>query len=165
MADYESQQFNEMEEDTQKDKFLIFTLGQDFYGIDIKSVTEITGIQKITPVPELPSYVRGVINLRGKIIPIVDVRMRFKMEPLTYDERTCIIIAEISSFSVGLIVDTVHEVSIIKEDEIVLPPEFTGDNSRFIKGIGRCDGEVKLILDCERLLNDEEVETLVEIGK
>ena len=84
MADYMLQQLDEMEEDTQKDKFLIFTLGKDFYGIDIKSVTEIAGIQKITPVPELPSYVKGVINLRGKIIPIVDVRMRFKMEPLVY---------------------------------------------------------------------------------
>ena len=79
----------EIEEDTQKDRYLVFSFGNENYGIDIKYVIEIIGIQAITEVPELPEYVKGIINLRGKIIPIMDVRLRFKKEPREYDDRTC----------------------------------------------------------------------------
>lgn len=143
--------------DTQKDQYLIFSLGSEFYGIDIKNVTEITGIQKITPVPELQNYVKGIINLRGKIIPVIDVRIRFGMEEVPYNDRTCVVIAEVAEHSVGLLVDSVSEVLSLKDSEIVSPPEFGQDTNKFISGIGKSGNEVKLLIDCEKLIKEEEV--------
>ncbi len=155
----------ELEEDTQKGKFLTFTLGKEEYGIEICYVTEIIGIQAITEIPELPDYVRGIINLRGKIIPVIDVRLRFRKEPVEYNDRTCIIVIDIKEISVGLIVDTVSEVLSIQEENIVPPPEIkTGFHNRYIKGIGKADNSVKLLLDCEKLLNDDELESLGDIA-
>lgn len=150
----------ELEEDTQKDKFLIFTLGKEFYGIEISTVTEIIGIQPITEVPELPEYIRGIINLRGKIIPVMDVRMRFKKPFVEYNDRTCVVVIDIHDISVGLIVDSVSEVTVIPESEIVEPPEINKISNKFIKGIGKSGNEVKLLLDCNQLLNDEDNENL-----
>ncbi|MGG0822656.1 chemotaxis protein CheW [Paenibacillus turicensis] len=147
-------------EDTQKDKFLTFALGEQSYGIDIKYVTEIIGIQSITEVPELPNYICGIINLRGKIIPVMDVRLRFKKQFRTYNDRTCIIVVDISNISVGLIVDLVSEVLTIPEADIVPPPEINQGTHRFIRGIGKVNQEVKLILDCDKLLNEDELEQL-----
>jgi len=149
-------------EDTQKGKFLTFSLGSQFYGIEIKYVTEIIGgIQAITQVPELPDYVKGIINLRGKIIPVIDVRLRFKKEPKAYNDRTCIIVIDIRDVSVGLIVDAVAEVTSIPEHDIVAPPDVNkGFHNRYIQGIGKVGGEVKLILDCDKLLSDGEIEGL-----
>lgn len=147
-------------EDTQKDKFLTFALGEQSYGIDIKYVTEIIGIQSITEVPELPNYICGIINLRGKIIPVMDVRLRFKKQFRLYNDRTCIIVVDISNISVGLIVDLVSEVLAIPEADIVPPPEVNQGTHRFIRGIGKINQEVKLILDCDKLLNEDELEQL-----
>lgn len=147
-------------EDTQKDKFLTFALGDQSYGIDIKYVTEIIGIQSITEVPELPSYICGIINLRGKIIPVMDVRLRFKKQFRAYNDRTCIIVVDISNISVGLIVDLVSEVLTIPEVDIVPPPDINKGTHRFIRGIGKVNQEVKLILDCDKLLNEDELEQL-----
>ena len=151
-------QEEEFQEDTQKDKFLTFSLGKEYYGIEIKHVIEIIGIQPITEVPELPEYIRGIINLRGKIIPVMDVRLRFKKSFREYNDRTCVIVIDIKDVSVGMIVDGVSEVISIPENEIVFPPEVSGSGSRYIKGIGKVGGEVKLILDCNKLLNQEETE-------
>ena len=157
----ESTMLNELDEDTQKDKFLTFSLGKEDYGIEIRFVTEIIGIQAVTEVPELPEYVKGIINLRGKIIPVMDVRLRFKKNAVEYNDRTCIIVVDIGQISVGLIVDMVAEVISIAEQEIVPPPDMkTGFNCRFVKGIGKVGNEVKLILDCEKLLSNEEIENL-----
>jgi purine-binding chemotaxis protein CheW len=153
----------ELEEDTQKGRFLTFTLGSETYGIEIRHVTEIIGIQPITEVPELPEYVKGIINLRGKIIPVMDVRLRFKKSFRGYNDRTCVIVVEIKDISIGLIVDSVSEVISIPDREIVLPPEISKGNNRYIKGIGKVNGEVKLLLDCEKLLNDDEVDCLVNV--
>jgi purine-binding chemotaxis protein CheW len=142
----------ELDEDTQKDKYLIFTLGKEFYGIEIRVVTEIIGVQPITDVPELPDYIKGIINLRGKIIPVMDVRMRFSKPSKEYNDRTCVIIIDISEMSIGLIVDGVSEVIIIPETEIVSPPDMNKGSNKFIKGIGKKDSDVKLILDCNQLL-------------
>lgn len=157
--------YAEMEEDTQKGKYLVFTIGSEDYGIEIKYVTEIIGIQAITPIPELAEYVRGVINLRGRIIPVIDVRLRFKKQSREYDDRTCIIIVEIRDISVGLVIDRVSEVVAINDEEIAPPPE-VGKNyhNKYIKGIGKVGNSVKLILDCEELLSKEEVENLNNIG-
>jgi purine-binding chemotaxis protein CheW len=149
------------EEDTQKDKYLTFSLGKEFYGIDIKYVTEIIGLQPITEVPELPNYIKGIINLRGKIIPVLDVRLRFKKESKVYNDRTCVVVVDIQEVSVGLIVDSVSEVTTIPSEDIVAPPDVKKNNSnKYIKAIGKVGNEVKLLLDCHRLLNEEEIESL-----
>ncbi|PKM49555.1 MAG: chemotaxis protein CheW [Firmicutes bacterium HGW-Firmicutes-7] len=152
----------EEEEDTQKGKFLTFALGNESYGIEILYVTEIVGIQPITEVPELPEYIKGIINLRGKIIPVMDVRLRFKKSPFDYNDRTCIIVVDIQEISIGMIVDTVAEVLSIPEQEIVPPPDINKSGKKYIKGIGKTGSDVTLILDCEKLLDEEEVEALIK---
>ncbi len=155
---------NETEqEDTQKGKFLTFALNDEFYGIEIKHVTEIIGIQQIVELPELPVYFRGIINLRGKIIPVMDVRLRFNKEFREYNERTCIIVIDIKEVSMGLIVDSVSEVISIPEDDIVPPPEVSKQSNRYIYGIGKVGHEVKLLLDCEKLLYDDVAEHILGI--
>ncbi|MDF2984955.1 MAG: chemotaxis signal transduction protein [Eubacterium sp.] len=151
----------EQEEDTQKGRFLTFSLGSEAYGIEINYVTEIIGIQPITEVPELPEYIRGIINLRGKIIPVMDVRLRFKKSFREYNDRTCVIVIDIGEVSIGLIVDSVSEVISIPDAEIVAPPEMSKSGNKFIKGIGKVHGEVKLLLDCDKLLNEDEVENIL----
>jgi purine-binding chemotaxis protein CheW len=150
----------EEEEDTQKGKFLTFALGNEVYGIEIMYVTEIVGIQPITEVPELPEYVKGIINLRGKIIPVMDIRLRFKKKKMEYNDRTCTIVIDIGEFSIGLIVDTVSEVLSIQEEDIVPPPDISKGGKKYIKGIGKTGADVVLILDCEKILNEEELEEL-----
>ncbi len=153
--------FEIQNEDTQKGRFLTFTLGKEEYGIEIRYVTEIIGIQSITKIPELPDYLKGIINLRGKIIPVMDVRLRFKKEPRDYTDRTCIIVIDINEISIGLIVDTVSEVITIEDENIVPPPNFkTGFNNKYVKGIGKIGNDVKLLLDCEKILSEEEMESL-----
>ncbi len=153
----------ETEEDTQKNRFLTFSLGEESYGIEIKYVIEIIGIQSITRVPELPEYVKGIINLRGKIIPVLDVRLRFKKEPKEYNDRTCVIVVDIKDVSIGLIVDSVAEVISISEENMVEPPQLNkGFNNRYIKRIGKVGNEVKLLLDCEKLLTEAELDDISE---
>lgn len=153
--------FKESGEETQKGRFLTFSLGKECYGIDIKCVTEIIGIQTITVIPELPAYVKGIINLRGRIIPVMDIRIRFKKEPIAYNDRTCVIVIDIMELSIGLIVDSVSEVITIPVQDIVEPPSFNRSmTNRFIKNIGKVGNEVKLLLDCEKLISDEEFENL-----
>lgn len=148
-----------IDEDTQKGKYLTFFIETGVYAIEIKFVTEIIGIQPITIVPEVPSYVKGIINLRGKIIPVMDVRLRFKKEPLEYNDRTCIIVVDVNDISLGLIVDMVSEVLEIPDEEIVLPPDMNKSNeNKYIKAIGKVENGVNLILSCERLLGDENLE-------
>lgn len=162
MAEAETQEFFEEEEDTLAGRYLTFTLGNESYGIEIRYVTEIIGIQPVTEVPELPEYIRGIINLRGKIIPVMDVRLRFKKQYREYNDRTCIIVIDIHSLSIGLIVDSVSEVITIQESDIVAPPEVGKDGNRFLQGIGKAGNEVKLLLDCDKLLNDNDIQNLTE---
>lgn len=153
----------EMEEDTQKGRFLTFSIDKETYGIEIKYVTEIIGIQPITEIPDLPAYVKGIINLRGKIIPVMDVRLRFKKEPREYNDRTCVIVVDIKDVSIGVIVDSVAEVLSISEQDIVEPPKINrGYHNRYIKGIGKVENDVKLLLDCEKLLTEDELEDLTQ---
>lgn len=153
------------EEDTQKGKFLTFSIGKEEYGIEIKHVTEIIGIQAITEVPEMPDYIRGIINLRGKIIPVMDVRTRFKKESIEYNDRTCVIVIDVRDVSIGLIVDKVSEVLNIADGDIVPPPQVNKEtHNRYIKGIGKVGNEVKMLLDCQKLLTDDEIEDLSQMG-
>lgn len=149
------------DEDTQKDKYLTFALSNESYAIEIKFVTEIIGIQKITEIPDMPDYVKGVINLRGKVIPVIDVRIRFKIPKKDYGDRTCIIVVDINDMAVGLIVDEVSEVLNIPEDSIDPPPSTKkGQASRYIQGMGKVGDNVKIILNIEMMLNKEDIEAL-----
>ncbi len=150
------------DEDTQKDKYLTFHIGTEDYGISIAYVTEIIGIQSITEIPEMPDFIKGVINLRGKVIPVMDVRTRFKLPPREYDERTCIIVVEIDDTSVGMVVDTVNEVADIPEDQVEPPPKSKRKGGSFIQGLGKIDKEVKILLDINKILYDEELESITE---
>jgi purine-binding chemotaxis protein CheW len=148
------------EEDTQKGRFLTFLLGSETYGIDIMYVTEIVGIQPITEVPELPEYIKGIINLRGKIIPVMDARLKFKKEPKEYNDRTCIVVIDIAELSIGIIVDEVSEVLNIAEENIVPSPNIKSSGRKYIKNIGKTDDDVILIIDGEKLVNEEEMEDI-----
>jgi len=153
-----------LEEDTQHGRFLTFTLEDEVYGIEIKYVTEIIGIQLITKVPEVLDYVKGIINLRGKIIPVIDVRLKFGKESIEYNDRTCIVVIDIAEVSVGLIVDNVDEVLTINDQDIAAPPaNKTGFENKYIKGIGKSGDKVQLLLDCERLLKTDEIEIIESI--
>lgn len=157
--------FEELEEDTQKGKFLTFSLGEEYYGIDIMYVTEIVGIQPITVVPEMPDFIKGIINLRGKIIPVMDVRLKFRKEAKDYNDRTCIIVIDVHELSIGIIVDAVSEVLNINDENIVPPPNMNASGRKYIKSVGKSDKNVILILDCEKLLNDNEMDELKSVSE
>lgn len=159
------EEYAEMEgqEDTQEGKYLTFSIGDEEYGVEIRYVTEIIGIQKVTDLPDTPEYVKGVINLRGKVIPVIDVRLRFGIDERDYDERTCIIVVNLGGTTVGLIVDSVSEVIDIPEEDVAAPPKVNkGAGSRYIQGLGKVDEEVKILLNMERLLFDDELEQIVD---
>lgn len=163
MADILEQDTLDLSEDTQKGKFLTFCMGNEFYGIEIKYVTEIIGLQPITEIPEMPEYIKGIINLRGKIIPVMDVRLRFRKPYKEYNDRTCIVVIEIREVLIGLIVDTVSEVIAIPDEEIVAPPGVTKEGNKYIKGIGKVGNDVKLLLDSDKLLNETDLENLSDL--
>ena len=143
-------------EDTQEGKYLSFRIGAEQYGIEIRHVTEIVGIQKITEVPDMPEYVKGVINLRGNVIPVVDIRLRFHMKTIDYDDRTCVIVVSIDEAPIGLVVDAVQEVITIAADQISPPPTVArGEVSKYIKGMGRFENDVIILLAIDKLLFDE----------
>jgi len=148
-------------EDTQRGKYLSFKIEKEKFGLEIKYVVEIIGIQKITEIPQQPQYVKGIINLRGKIVPTVDVRMRFNKNEREYDDRTCIIVVEINEKSVGFVVDRVLEVLEIQNDNISPPPSFTQDyENRYIAGIGKQANDVYILLDCNSLLSSDEMKRI-----
>ncbi len=147
------------QEDTQKGRFLTFVIGRETYGIEILHVTEIIGMQAITEMPEMPGYLKGIINLRGTIIPVMDVRLRFGKEPREYDDRTCIVVVALAGVSVGLIVDSVSEVLTLPDGDIAqLPGISAGQGSGYVKNIGKVGSSVVLLIDCEKLLSADELE-------
>jgi purine-binding chemotaxis protein CheW len=157
--------YDEDDEDTQKDKYLTFTVGSEDYGIEIVHVTEIIGIQKITDMPDMPDYIKGVINLRGKVIPVMDVRLRFRMPEREYDDRTCIVVVNVNGTPVGLVVDTVKEVADIPENQIELPPEVAQSGTqRYIKGLGKMGETVKILLDVEKLVRNEDMAAMKSVA-
>jgi purine-binding chemotaxis protein CheW len=156
-----NEELQEIDEDTQKGKYLTFTLDKEVYAIEIQYVTEIVGIQPITEMPELPSHVKGIINLRGGIITVIDMRLRFRKQPAEYDDRTCVIVVKVHDIPIGLIVDHVTEVLTIADDYIVPPPDIYNNSScNNLKGIGKVGSEIKLILDCDRLFKTEDIDLL-----
>jgi purine-binding chemotaxis protein CheW len=146
-------------------KYLTFSLNKEEYGLGILKVKEIIGMMPITSVPRTPEFVKGVINLRGKVIPVIDLRLKFSMESIPYTERTCIIVVEIETASatvlIGVVVDAVSEVLNIKEEEIEETPEFgTSLNTDYILGMAKMESKVKILLDIDKVLSTREIEIL-----
>lgn len=147
------------EHDEQKGKYMTFRSGNECFGLKIQYVVEIIGFQAITSIPETEDYIKGLINLRGKILPVIDVRLRFQQEPFEYNDRTCIIVVNVKETMVGLIVEEIAGVVEIK-DESIFPPPTIGRvdriQNKYVYGIGRIGDAVKLLLDPDKLLNDED---------
>jgi purine-binding chemotaxis protein CheW len=147
-------------------KYLTFALGSEEYGLEILKVREIIGYMEITAVPQTPSYVKGVINLRGQVIPVIDLRTKFGMETAKITEETCIIVVEINQgsrkFSTGIVVDHVQEVLDIDGENIEGTPQFGASvNTDFILGMGKVGKSVKILLDIDKVLQDSGCDKLV----
>ena len=145
--------------DTQEGKYMTFKSGSEYFGLEIQYVQQIIQFQAITKIPETEDYIKGLINLRGKIIPVVDVRVRFKQGECEYNDKTCILVITVKDTTVGLIVEQIAEVAEIQKENI-LPPPTIGRNdkghNKYVYGIGKVGTSVKLLLDPEKLLYDEE---------
>ena len=143
-------------------KYLTFTMAGEEYGIGILKIKEIIGMMPITSVPRTPRFVKGVINLRGKVIPVLDLRVRFEMEAIDYTERTCIIVVEIEgqagTVMIGIVVDSVSEVLNIKGDDVEDTPSFGARiNTDYILGMAKTARDVKILLDIDRVLSAREI--------
>lgn len=166
MAEFTETVDKELKEITDREgKYLTFSMANEEYGIGILKIREIIGMMPITSVPQTPEFVKGVINLRGKVIPVIDLRLRFNMDSIDYNERTCIIVVEIlgqsSTVQVGIVVDSVSEVLNIKQDEIEDTPTFgTSLNTDYILGMAKMEGGVKILLDIDQVLTSDELSLL-----
>lgn len=146
-------------------KYLTFSLADEEYGIGILKIKEIIGMMPVTTVPQTPDFVKGVINLRGKVIPVMDLRLRFSIESIDYTERTCIIVVEIEgangSIQIGIVVDSVSEVLNINGEDIEDTPTFGSKlNTEYILGMAKMEGGVKILLDIDRVLSEGEIANL-----
>jgi purine-binding chemotaxis protein CheW len=146
-------------------KYLTFTLAGEEYGIGILKIKEIIGMMPVTSVPRTPSYFKWVVNLRGKVIPVIDLRLRFGMEDMAYTERTCIIVVEIEgergTVQIGIVVDSVSEVLNIKAKDIEATPAFGARlQTDYILGMAKMEGGVKILLDIDEVLNAEQISLL-----
>lgn len=156
------------EHDTQQDKYVTFKSGNEYFGLKIEYVNEIIVFQEITEIPESEDYIKGLINLRGKIIPVIDVRIRFKQEPIEYNDRTCIIVINVKDTVVGLIVEKVAEVVEIKQENILKSPSIGNEDksqNKYVYGIGKVGDSVKLLLDPDKLLKDEDLSILEQASE
>ncbi|MCK5682385.1 purine-binding chemotaxis protein CheW [bacterium] len=157
---------NEFSSDSPQ-KFLTFSLANEEYGINIMQIKEIIGMMPVTVLPQTPEYVKGVINLRGKVIPIIDLRCKFNLEQVNPTERTCIIVIETENDEqiqtlVGLIIDGVSEVVNLKREEIEAAPNMQGDfNKQLILGLAKCENGVKILLDIDKVINHKDL-TVIE---
>ena len=160
IAEITSEEFL-IDQDTMQGMYLTFDLAGEGYGLEIRYVTEIIGIQKVTNIPDMPEHVIGVLNLRGKVIPIIDVRLRFNLPLREYDDRTCIIVVSVNDNPVGLVVDQVSEVVDIELKNIEPPPAIGKNHGHYIQGLGKISEKVKILLDVEVLVADDLDENVV----
>lgn len=154
-----------LEDDSQKGMFMTFQIGKELFGISISYVNEIIAMQPIAAIPEVEDYVKGLINLRGKIIPVIDVRVRFKMEPCEYTDRTCIIVIDVKSTMIGLIVERLADVDTIAEDSIAPPPSLgrkEHEHNKYVYGLARTGDTVTLLLDPEKLIRQDDIMAAME---
>ncbi len=144
-----------------EEKFLTFVLNNEVYGIEILKVREIIGLMDITNVPQTPDYMKGVINLRGKVIPVIDLRLKFSIPEEEHTQETCTIVVEVDKTSIGIIVDNVSEVMEIKGDKIEDTPPFgQGIDTSFIMGLGKAKEAIVILLDIAKVLSTEELEAI-----
>ncbi len=162
MDDLTRSQFDFSQDDEMKGKFLTFRVGTGEYGLEITYVTEIIGVLDITPVPNTHKYMMGIINMRGTVVPVIDLSLRFGLGGVEFTERTCIIVINTEEMTIGLIVDEVREVMYIDDEEIQPPPKVSGAarGNSFVRAIGASNGNVKQLLDIDSVcgLKDIEVE-------
>lgn len=150
-------------------KYLMFTLAGEEYGVSILKIKEIIGMMPITSVPQTPEFVKGVINLRGRVIPVVDLRLRFLMDSTDHTDRTCIIVVEtggdVGTVQMGIVVDSVSEVLTIKGNDIEEAPKFGAKlDTEYILGMAKIDGGVKILLDIDRVLSVDEINLLADVA-
>lgn len=160
-GDIESVNGSLMTTEDREGKYLTFSLDEEEYGIGILKIKEIIGMMAITSVPRTPDFVKGVINLRGKVIPVLDLRLKFGMDATDHTDRTCIIVVEITGESgstvIGIVVDSVSEVLNVKGEDVEDTPTFgTQLDTDYILGIAKIEGGVKILLDINRVLREEE---------
>jgi purine-binding chemotaxis protein CheW len=147
-------------------KYLTFALGEESYAVDVRKVREIIRLTNITSVPQMPSFIRGVINLRGKIIPVIDLRVRFGLSDAATTDKTCIVVVQIQTNAhtrreTGLVVDNVEEVLNLAANEIEETPDFGSQvDTEYLLGMAKVKGVVKMLLDLDRVLGNEELQTL-----
>jgi len=147
---------DEIIDDTTKGQFLTFVVEDEVYGVEISSIKEIISICEITKVPLTASHIKGIINLRGEIIPVIDIRARFMKPSIEYDDLTCIVVVEYDQYSLGLIVDRVNEVMHIDDENILLPPNAKlSHHNQYIRNIGKSGDNVILLLDLDKLLETD----------
>ena len=140
------------------DKYLTFWTDKQLFGVQISDVVQIIGIQEITPIPDAPTYAKGVINLRGIIIPVIDVRTRFGKAEIPYSEHTCIIVTKLDDNYIGFIVDLVDEVTTIDSEHISPPPKISKDKTNpYLTGIGKVGDKVVMLVDTSKILNENEI--------
>ncbi|HCR44203.1 MAG TPA: chemotaxis protein CheW [Ruminococcaceae bacterium] len=147
-------------------KYLTFWTGEELFGIPITDVVQIISMQEITALPDFPDYAKGVINLRGEIVPVIDMRIRLGKPEAEYNDNTCIIVTNIEDSYMGFIVDTVDEVTDIEDDKISPPPKVSKDiTNRYLTGIGQNGDKVVLLLDIAKILNENEFELVTQTAK
>lgn len=152
------------EEDTLYGKYLTFWIDKQRFGIPIADVVQIIGIQDITQVSEFPYYAKGIINLRGNIIPVIDIRLRFQKEEAPYDTHTCIIVTNINESYVGFIVDEVNDVADIEDEKISMPPKISGENSnRYLIGVATHENDVVLLLNSAKIIDKDEINRISSV--
>lgn len=157
--------------DANENKFLSFRIGREEFGVEILRVREIIGVIDVTPLPQTPAYVKGVINLRGKIIPVIELRAKLGLEPKEYTEETCIIVVEVSDggderFHMGVIVDSVSEVIDIPRDNIEPAPRFGSNlNTSYILGMGKVKEQVLILLDIDRVMTQADLTHIAEAAR
>lgn len=150
--------------------YLSFKIDQEIYAVNVRHVLNILELVNITKVPHAPDYMKGVINLRGKVLPVIDTRIRFGLQEIEYSSNTCILVMELSlddqEIQAGFLVDNVQEVLEIEEDEILPPPNLGNSfRSDFISGVGKQDEEFIMILDIEKVLSQSEIKTIKKISQ
>jgi len=145
-------------------ELLTFTLGNEEYGIDILKVQEIRGYEAVTTIANAPDFIKGVINLRGIIVPIVDMRIKFNLEKVTYDETTVVIILNVANRVVGMVVDGVSDVTALKADEIKAAPEFGSSlDTKYLQGLGTADERMIILVDIEKLMSSKDMELIESV--
>ncbi len=151
--------------DETKTQYMTFRCCEEIYGISLENVNEIIGLQQYTSVPETEDYIMGLINLRGKVIPVIDVRIRFGRQPLEYNDRTSVIVIQVRDEVIGLIVDGIEGVVTIGKSDTLPPPsvsDFKTQSRKYVFGIGKVGDAVKLLLDPDKLIHDEPMQEVQE---